>query len=113
MTPVAPAYNFAIIPQVESQDDWWYQKQSRSSNHSRSIETSYQPIHMPKDSGIPFIMGFFWFIAGFGLTFEWVWMGVFGLLGVIVSMLVRYFQQDTDYYIPAEQVKAVEESREV
>ncbi|MCF6093033.1 cbb3-type cytochrome c oxidase subunit I [Microaerobacter geothermalis] len=104
----APVYNFAVIPRVEVRDDWWYKKQKGVHKKIGAKARNYKSIHMPKDSGIPFIMGLFWFVAGFGFTFEWVWVGVSGLIGVAVSMLARYFQQHTDYYISAEQVEATE-----
>jgi cytochrome aa3-600 menaquinol oxidase subunit 1 len=69
-----------------------------------------KPIHMPKNSGIPFIMSVFWFIAGFGLTFHWVWMAIFGLIGVAGCMLARSFQYDSDYYIPVDEIKSTEAS---
>ena len=102
----APAYNFAVIPQVEEQDDWWYKKQKGIKTYKKG--EVYKPIHMPKDSGIPFVMGAFWFIAGFGFVFEWTWIGIIGLAGVVGSMLTRYFQNNTDYYISSEEVKQTE-----
>lgn len=102
----APAYNFAVIPHVEEQDDWWYKKQKGIKTYKKGLK--YKPIHMPKNSGIPFIMGVFWFIAGFGFVFEWTWMAVIGLVGVAGCMLVRYFQNDTDYYISSEEVERTE-----
>ncbi|MDC3425859.1 cbb3-type cytochrome c oxidase subunit I [Aquibacillus sp. 3ASR75-11] len=101
-----PEYNFAVIPTVEQQDDFWYKKQQGKSMKP----TKYKSIHMPKNSGIPFIMGSFWFIAGFGLTFEWVWLGIIGLIGVAVSIVARHLQKERDYYIPAEEVEKTEAS---
>lgn len=103
----APAYNFAFIPQVEELDDWWYKKQKGIQTY-KNKQSKFKSIHMPKDSGIPFIMGAFWFIAGFGFTFEWTWMGLIGLVGVAASMVARYFQNNTDYYISAEEVQYTE-----
>ncbi|HJV46838.1 MAG TPA: cytochrome aa3 quinol oxidase subunit I [Bacillota bacterium] len=100
----APLYNFAVVPQVKAMDDWWETKQA-----GLKIERPHlEPIHMPKNTGIPFLMGMAWFVAGFGLTFDWTWMAVIGLVGVGASLIARSFQYDTDYYIPVDEVKRTE-----
>lgn len=63
---------------------------------------------MPRNSGIPFVMSMFWFTAGFGFVFDWVWMTVAGLAGVAVCMLVHSFNYNTGYYIPVEEITRTE-----
>ncbi|GAA4719765.1 cbb3-type cytochrome c oxidase subunit I [Brevibacillus fulvus] len=105
----APLYNFAIVPEVKGQDAWWIMKEEMK-NGEEPKKAELEPIHMPKNSGIPFIMSVFWFIAGFGFTFTWTWMGVVGLIGVGLCLFARSFQYDTDYYIPVDEVKRTEAS---
>ncbi|RDI39113.1 cbb3-type cytochrome c oxidase subunit I [Falsibacillus pallidus] len=102
----APEYNFAIEPIVKGQDDFWRMKKEGIVPMTK--ESEIKPIHMPRNSGIPFIMSWFWFIAGFGFTFGWTWMIVVGLLGVAGSMLARSFTKKLDYYIPVEEIKETE-----
>jgi cytochrome aa3-600 menaquinol oxidase subunit I len=105
----APLYNFAEIPQVEGADDWWLKKQKQlKQKGTKKEKPHYEPIHMPKNSGIPFVMSVFWFIAGFGFTFTWTWMGVIGLIGVGGCLIARSFQYDTDYYIPVDEIERTE-----
>ncbi len=104
----APLYNFAVIPQVKGQDAWLIMKEEMAQGKAVNQGAKLEPIHMPKNSGIPFVMSVFWFIAGFGLTFEWTWMAIIGLLGVGGCLLARSFQYDTDYYIPVDEVKRTE-----
>jgi cytochrome aa3-600 menaquinol oxidase subunit I len=106
----APYYNFATVPQVSSQDEWWEEKQRRESGLPSQAPAKLEPIHMPKNSGIPIFMSGFWFFAGFGFVFDWLWLTIFGLVGVAVSMLVHSFKYDTDYYIPVEEIKRTEAS---
>jgi cytochrome aa3-600 menaquinol oxidase subunit 1 len=108
----APMYNFAVIPHVKDADDWWLTKQEMAKNGGakKQEKVEIEPIHMPKDSGIPFVMSVFWFITGFGFTFGWTWMAVIGLIGVFCSLLARSFQYDTDYYIPVDEIKRTEAS---
>jgi cytochrome aa3-600 menaquinol oxidase subunit I len=102
----APFYNFAIVPDVtgKGRDPWWTIKKEREEGKVKEVKKEYKPIHFPKNSGIPFFMAVFFFIAGFGFTFHWVWMGVIGLAGVGICLLARSLQYDTDYYIPVEEI---------
>ncbi|PYI57242.1 cbb3-type cytochrome c oxidase subunit I [Paenibacillus flagellatus] len=100
----APAYNFATIPVVHSRDAWWEEKQLREQGKPVPPKPPVEPIHMPGNSGIAFIMSFFWFVAGFGLVFDWLWMAIPGFIGVAACMLVHSFTYDNEYYIPAEEV---------
>lgn len=110
----APMYNFARTPVVTEQDDWWEKKQRRLRGEAdppevvQAEQAPLEPIHMPRNSGVPFVMSAFWFTAGFGFVWDWKWMIVLGLGGVIVSMLVRSFTYNTDYYIPVEEVERTE-----
>lgn len=104
----APAYNFATVPVVTSRDDWWEEKQRREQGLPATPTPPIEPIHMPGNSGIPFIKSFFWFIAGFGFVFNWLWMAIPGLIGVVVCMLVHSFTYNNEYYIPAEEVVRTE-----
>ncbi|MGN7470889.1 cbb3-type cytochrome c oxidase subunit I [Brevibacillus sp. SAFN-007a] len=105
-----PFYNFAVVPQVKEADDWWATKQAKANGTYKQEPVHLEPIHMPKNSGIPIIMSNFWFLIGFGFTFEWVWMAVVGFIGVAVCMWVRSFQYDTDYYVPVDEVRRTEAS---
>jgi cytochrome aa3-600 menaquinol oxidase subunit 1 len=53
-------------------------------------------------------MSLFFFIAGFGLVFNWWWMGAVGLLGVAVTMVLRSQERHDSHYIPAEEVQRSE-----
>ncbi|WP_214626645.1 cbb3-type cytochrome c oxidase subunit I [Paenibacillus agaridevorans] len=110
----APHYNFARIPVVTSQDDFWEKKQRKLRGEKDAPEViaaeqaPLEPIHMPKNSGIPFIMSLSWFVAGFGFVWDWKWMIFVGMGGVIACMLARSFTYDTDYYIPVDEVQRTE-----
>ncbi|MCM3635507.1 cbb3-type cytochrome c oxidase subunit I [Paenibacillus camelliae] len=110
----APFYNFARTPKVVAQDDWWEKQQRRERGEADPAEViaadnaPLEPIHMPKNSGIPIIMSGFWFIAGFGFVWDWTWMVVLGLVGVAVSMLARSFNYNDDYYVQADEIERIE-----
>src|SRR5690606_30238856 len=104
----APVYNFATVPHAPEQDPWWEEKQRIARGEKPSRQAALEPIHMPKNSGIPFVMSIFWFFAGFGFVWDWKWMWIPGLIGVAVCMLVHSFRYDTDYYIAVDEVKRTE-----
>lgn len=104
----APLYNFATLPAVTETDDWWATKERRAAGVADAPPPALAPIHMPKHSGIPFIMSFCWFIAGFGFVFDWMHFAIPGLVGVAVCMIARSFTYDTDYYIPVDEIRRTE-----
>lgn len=104
----APIYNFAVLPKAEVADVWWEEKQGTVKK--QPVPAKYEPIHMPKNSGIPFIISAMWFFAGFGFVWNWMWLTIPALIGVALCMWARSFSYDTDYYIPADEVKATEDA---
>lgn len=103
----APHYNFAVIPTVDSRDAWWEMKQ-KSGGYVKPAPEDIKPIHMPKNTGRPFIMGVLFFIAGFGFVFNWFIIAALGLLGVGICLILRSFDYDTDYYVPVDEIKHIE-----
>ncbi|MGM7703201.1 cytochrome aa3 quinol oxidase subunit I [Pseudalkalibacillus sp. Hm43] len=105
-TPV-PFYNFAITPVVKGLDAYTIMKKEKEPK-----KTDYKPIHMPSYSGLPIIMSVFFFISGFGLVFKWWWIAIFGLIGVLVTLVLRSFDYDEGYYVPVEEIERIENSHE-
>lgn len=104
----APHYNFAVVPQVRERDDWWETKERMKQSGAKKEKTVFEPIHMPKNSGIPFIMSMCFFVAGFGFVFDWMWMTIPGLIGVAICLITRSFQYKIDYYVPVAEVESTE-----
>jgi cytochrome aa3-600 menaquinol oxidase subunit 1 len=101
-----PEYNFAIIPEVTGLDAFWSMKQE--GKHPRHNK-EYKPIHMPSNSGIPIIMSAFFFIAGFGLIFEWFWLAIPGGIGLILCLIARSLDRNDGYHIPVKEIQETEE----
>lgn len=104
----APVYNFAVVPQVKHTDDWWETKEERAKGVKPAPQPPLEPIHMPKNSAIPFIKSALWFFAGFGFTWGWLWLAIPSMIGVLLCMLARSFSYDTDYYIPVDEIRETE-----
>lgn len=104
-TPPAP-YNFAIIPTVTDRDAFWASKQRPVSHKKR-----YEDITMPKNSPYGIIIAAFAGLTGYGIIWRWWWMAIIGLVGMIVALLLRFSDDDTEYTIPAAEVARREQAR--
>lgn len=104
----APHYNFARIPTVRSRDEWWEIKEEKKRGTYEEDSSALRPIHMPKNSGRPFVLSVFFFILGFGLVFNWYVLAIIGFLGVMIALLLRSLEYNTDYFIPVDEVKHIE-----
>jgi cytochrome aa3-600 menaquinol oxidase subunit 1 len=98
-------YNFAALPEIKSEDAFWYMKKNGESH----VDTkNLKPIHMPSNTGLPFIMSIFFFIAGFGLVFEWIPVVIVGAIGIVIGLFMRSFDYDQGYYISVDEIKKTE-----
>ncbi len=106
----APHYNFAEIPQVTDRDQWWVMKQRGTTDALKPVANRLQPIHMPKNSYRPFVLGVTFFGMGFSFVFGWYYLGAAGLAAIAVLLILRSFEYDSDYYVPVDEVIHVESS---
>ncbi|MFD2630384.1 cytochrome aa3 quinol oxidase subunit I [Oceanobacillus kapialis] len=102
-TPV-PEYNFATIPEVASSEAFWDSKY----NGHKLFKGKLKEIHMPNNSGVPFIMSALFFVLGFSFIFS-IWIGVIvSLLGICACLVHRSFEKDHGRHIPVEEVEKTE-----
>ncbi|WP_342431731.1 cytochrome aa3 quinol oxidase subunit I [Neobacillus sp. FSL H8-0543] len=99
-----PEYNFAIIPQVESSEGLW---DAKKKGHVL-FKGDYEKIHMPNNSGVPFIMGAIFFAWGFSFVFG-LWIpGILTTIGIFVCMALRSFEKDHGRYISVKEIEETE-----
>lgn len=103
-----PFYNFALTPHVDSRDAFWVEKQRKQNQPTQTAKPHYHDIHMPKNTGIGFIIAMFSGLFGFAMTWHITWLTLFGLAGVIFTTIIRTFNTDTDYYVKAAEVEKIE-----
>ena len=108
--PSPPAfYNFAFEPHVHSLDAFWEEKQEKLKHPDlHQAKPVYEDIHMPKNSAIPIIIAAFSFVFGFAFIWDITWLIFASFLGIFVSVLVRSFDYDLDYYVKASEVEKTE-----
>lgn len=108
-----PLYNFAIIPKIEERDAFWEAKKNQQSilGEAELGTLQYQDIEMPKNTGMGIYMSAFALMIGFAIVWQIIWMIVLGVVGAIVCVVVRSFDEDTEYVIPAEEVAKIEKEK--
>ena len=102
-----PFYNFAVVPEIGNHDAFWDAKQ-RGLGHPRP--KTYEPIHMPRNTPTGFLIGIVSVGLGFGLVWHIWWMAGGALLVMIALGIAHTFNEDRDYYVQPEAVKAIEDA---
>jgi cytochrome o ubiquinol oxidase subunit I len=104
-----PIYNFAETPLVTEIDAFANMKANGSGMFVRS--TPYSDIHMPRNTAAGFLMGLFSIGLGFGLIWHIWWMVGLSAIAMFTALLVRLFDDDIAFIIPADEVKEMEMRR--
>ncbi|QMV17087.1 cytochrome o ubiquinol oxidase subunit I [Vibrio spartinae] len=102
-----PFYNFAVIPKVDEIDAFWYQKQK--GEHSLDKEVEYEPIHMPKNTPTGMYVSAWSLIFGFAMIWYIWWLAAIGFIGIVVTSIWHSFNDDVDYYVQVDEIKAIED----
>ncbi len=102
-----PAYNFAVLPRVETIDAFWHMKRTGRTR----IEPTYETIEMPRNSATGFITAFFAVITGFALIWHIWWMVIVGFLAAAITVLVAGWNDEREHEISAEEIAQLERAR--
>lgn len=104
-----PFYNFAHVPHVHSLEPHWDHKQYLLKHPEKKNEKRpYEDIHMPRNTGIGFILGLFAFVFSFGMIWDIWWLAAVCAIGMFASVVYRSFDYDIDYYVTKEEVERIE-----
>jgi cytochrome o ubiquinol oxidase subunit 1 len=99
-----PFYNFAIIPEVRDRDAFWEMKKSKQT----AATPVYEDFHMPKNTPMGMYISGFVFLIGFAFVWHINWLAVAGLIGSIVCLVIRAFDDETEYVLTAAEVEKIE-----
>ena len=100
-----PFYNFAVVPQVHDRDAFWDMKEK---GEAYVKPAKYEKIHMPRNSGAGFVIAMLSLVSGFALIWDIWWLALVTFIGIVVTWIVKSFDEDVDYYVPAEEVERIE-----
>jgi cytochrome o ubiquinol oxidase subunit 1 len=107
-----PSWNFAVLPQVRGLDALWNRKQREYTPAQLTQECKFEPIEVPKNSAVGFIIAFFAVIAGFAMIWHIWWMAGVGAIGILLTMLAFAFRDEEEIEISAEQVARFEQANQ-
>jgi cytochrome o ubiquinol oxidase subunit 1 len=102
-----PAYNFALLPKVDSLDAFWVMKQRAAANPPES----YPAIEVPRNSANGFLTAFFAVVSGFALIWHIWWLAILGLAGAAVILAAFGWMERIPVEVSAEQLAADERAR--
>ena len=103
-----PAFNFAMLPNIKSEDAYWSMKQRALQQARLGEEPAYEDIEMPRNSPTGFICAFFATILGFALIWHIWWMVGLAALGAYATFVVFAWRDVDEYIIPAETVARID-----
>lgn len=103
----APFYNFAIIPNITSKDDFWETK--KQNKYIKNI--NYDEIHMPKNTELGFLIGFLSLIFGFSAVWHIFWLCSLSFFVIIISLIIHSVNQDNGYIVSIKEIKKIEDQK--
>jgi cytochrome o ubiquinol oxidase subunit 1 len=103
-----PAFNFAVLPNVEGTDAYWLMKQRARERGTPDPEPVYQDIEMPRNSATGFVCAFFAAFLGFALIWQIWWLAVLAFVGAFATFVVFAWRDRTEYRIPAAEVARID-----
>ena len=99
-----PPYNFAIIPTVHSHETFWDMKQGKYDGPAEK----YHDIKLAKYTPMGIYIAGFALLFGFAMAWYMFLFAGIGLIGIIVCVILRTFDEHSEYTLSADQVVAME-----
>ena len=103
-----PAFNFAVLPNVEGEEPYWGIKQQAREQMHLSNEPDYEEIEVPRSSPTGVVCAFFATFIGFGLIWHIWWMAGLAGLGAFATFVVFAWRDRTEEIIPAAEVARID-----
>jgi cytochrome o ubiquinol oxidase subunit 1 len=103
-----PAYNFAVIPAVHDIDAFTDLKEK---GIAYEPPEHYEDIHLPKNSAKALVNGALAFGFGFAMIWYIWWLAGLCALGMLVTIIARACDDDTEYTLSAAEVERRERLR--
>lgn len=103
-----PAFNFAVLPRVESEEAFWRMKQRMRQEGRLGEVPAYSDIEVPRNSPTGFICAFFSAFMGFALIWHIWWIVALAALGAFATFVVFAWRDEVEYVIPAAVVARID-----
>lgn len=102
-----PFYNFAKIPVIHGRDAFWDMKKS-----GRHAAKEYEDIELPKNTPFGLYIAAGAFVFGFAMVWHMFLVAGLAAIAMLICIIVRTFDEDTEYTLTADQVRKLEAARE-
>lgn len=107
-----PFYGFAAAPRVESRDAFWEMKKNAAARGGGEANSpQYEDITLAKNTALPIFLAAFVFLFGFAMVWNIVWLAALSLAAAIAVVIIRSFDDETEYVIPAAEIARLESAR--
>lgn len=100
-----PSYNFAVIPDITTRDAFYELKQ-----HGGLPQPKYKDIRVPYNTASGIYIAAFAFAASFAFVWHITWLAIAGILGIIVCVIARTFNDNIEYTLTAAEIEKNEKS---
>ncbi|HKU18019.1 MAG TPA: cbb3-type cytochrome c oxidase subunit I [Candidatus Saccharimonadales bacterium] len=100
-----PSYNLAVIPEVTTRDAFYEFKQ-----HGGLPKAKYEDIRVPYNTASGIYIAGFAFAVCFAFVWHIIWLVAVGIVGVIVCVIARTFNDNIEYTLTAAEVEKIEKS---
>ncbi|MGG4605691.1 cytochrome o ubiquinol oxidase subunit I [Paenalcaligenes sp. Me131] len=97
-------YNFAVTPVVDGLDAFHEAKERGLPPPPKH----YEPIHMPRNTGVPMIVNGFLLLMCFALIWHIWWLAAGSFAATIITFIVRSYNDDVDYYVQPDEIERIE-----
>lgn len=101
-----PFYNFAHIPKVTTRDAFWEIKKEVNKKSQK-----YEEIEMPKPTAIGIYIAGLAFLIGFAMVWHMFWLAIVSAIGIVVCVVLRTFDDHTEYVVPSSLVEKMEKKK--
>jgi cytochrome o ubiquinol oxidase subunit 1 len=101
------AYNFAVLPKVESIDDFWQMKRTGRV----PMKPVYEAIEVPRNSPAGFVTAFLATLLGFSLIWHIWWLAILSFVAALIVVLIAGWSIEREDEISAAEVARMERAR--
>ena len=102
-----PAYNFAVIPHVNSRDEWAWRRENGLAD---AVPEQYEDIEIPLNTPVPMMLGAATAVFGFAMVWRIWWLALASLIAVFAIVIGRSFGGTSGTVIPADEVRRIEQA---
>jgi cytochrome o ubiquinol oxidase subunit 1 len=105
-----PFYNFAVIPEVHDRDAFWTMKSAaaKAKSDKQAKKIIYEDIELPKNTAMGIYLSGFVFLFGLAMVWHATLFAIIGLVGTIVCIVIRTFDDESEYTLKASEVEKIE-----